>query len=119
MSKQIEELKNNQKEVNTSDLQKENNLLKTKVSNIEKDITNFIKSTKTFENILGSQKCIFDKAGLGFESYKKQKLYKDFFIPQEKPREFKCNFCYKKGHLEMFFFKKKHIQEQSKNNLKR
>jgi hypothetical protein len=110
MSKQIDELKNNQKELITSDIQTENNMLKTKVSNHEKDITNFGKSTKTFENILSSQKCIFDKGGIGFESNKKRKLYKDFFIPQEKPKQFKCNLCHKNGHLELFCHKKIHIR---------
>jgi hypothetical protein len=115
MTKQIKELQN-KKEVNSSISQKENVLLKERVSILEKDITNFIKNTETFNNILGSQKCIFDKAGLGFETYKKQKLYKDLFIPQ-KTEEFKCKFCHKKGHVELFCFKKKHKQEQSKNKL--
>jgi hypothetical protein len=115
MTKQIKEFQN-KKEDNSSNFQKENILLKEKVSTLEKDITNFIKTTETFNNILGSQKGIFDKAGLGFETYKKQKLYKDFFIPQ-KIEEFKCKFCHKKGHIEMFCFKKKHKQEQTKNKL--
>jgi cell division septum initiation protein DivIVA len=115
MTKQIKEFQN-KKEDNSSNFQKENISLKEKVSTLEKDITNFIKTTETFNNILGSQRGIFDKAGLGFETYKKQKLYKDFFIPP-KNEEFKCKFCHKKGHIEMFCFKKKHKQEQSKNKL--
>jgi chromosome segregation ATPase len=80
MTKQIKEFQN-KKEDNSSNFQKENISLKEKVSTLEKDITNFIKTTETFNSILGSQKGIFDKAGLGFETYKKQKLYKDLLIP--------------------------------------
>jgi hypothetical protein len=59
MTKQIKEFQN-RKEDNSSDFQKENILLKEKVSTLEKDITNFIKTTETFNNILGSQRGIFD-----------------------------------------------------------
>jgi len=70
---------------------------------LRNDLTLFIKSTKTFQNIIGSQVEMSNHTGLGFDASKHKKLYKNFFIPE------KCSFCDKKGHSESLCFHKKRI----------
>jgi len=83
----------------------ENDLLKIEIKELRNDLNHFIKSTETFQNIMGSQAGIFDKAGLGFDISKNQKMYENFFIPEKD--KMKCSFCNKNGHLERFCFHKK------------
>ncbi|XP_045791421.1 uncharacterized protein LOC123886125 [Trifolium pratense] len=124
-NRKLEELRENQKEQIKPNIQIENRILKENISKLENDINKFVKSTKTFENILGSQKCSSSKTGLGFENYNNQKLYKKLFVPN-KPI-YKCSYCHKEGHLEPFCFRKsrqqnyhrKYLLERSQNNLKK
>ena len=44
----------------------ENKKLKLKVKNLNKIVTNFTNGKKNLNNLLGSQRCIFDKAGIGY-----------------------------------------------------
>jgi hypothetical protein len=127
MSKQIVEIRKNQNILECSKLKEENVLLKSKVSELENDLRKFFTSTKTFDNILGSQFGMFDKAGLGYRPFQKMKLYENFFLPQKqkKIQKYKCTFCHKEGHLEKFCFKKRDREqfllhkEHSHNNLRR
>ena len=50
---------------------------------------------------LTSQKCIFDKQGLGFKSSKNQKYFKNYFVKKstsESPST-TCNFCGRGWHI--------------------
>jgi len=60
----------------------ENNVLKKNAHKLKNDITNFVKSTKTFQKIMGSQVSAFDKACMVFKTNHKQKLYEIFFFPE-------------------------------------
>jgi hypothetical protein len=53
------------------------------------------------ENILNSQRCVFDKSGLGYKPYKNEKYFKNFFVKAKSSNEsfHICNFCNKNGHL--------------------
>jgi hypothetical protein len=100
-------------------LQKENINLKLNMFALEKDLSKFVTSTKTLENIMGSQIRCLNKAGLG----SKQNLYKDFFGPkkEKKVRKLFCSYCHTQGH-KRFFCHKKVLQEKkdhSLNNLQR
>lgn len=44
------------------------------------DINTFVKSTKTFQKIMGSQSCVFDKVGLDFENLKIKRYMKTSFF---------------------------------------
>ena len=50
--------------------------------------------------ILGKQRCVFDKEGLGYKPDKQQKFYKNFFASTQKnsSRFLICFYCGKKGH---------------------
>ena len=69
MSEKQRELNRKQKDIlsKPSEIQKENILLKKEVEELKNDLTCFIKSTETFQNILGSQKESAKESGLGFK----------------------------------------------------
>ena len=58
----------------------ENKELKLKVENLNKILTNFTNGKKNLDNLLGSQRCVFDKAGIGYNSKIKEKHYKKFSL---------------------------------------
>jgi len=76
----------------------ENTILKREVKELRNDLSQFIKSTKSFQKIIGSQIAEFDKFGLGFNQ-----IYENCLTPQR----LQCSFCNKNGHHESFFFHKK------------
>ena len=101
----VENIQNSQsKEVfeNKDDSQKENIILKKNVLQLKNDISNFVKSTETFQKIMGPQVSVFDKACIGFKTNQNQKLYENFFIPEKGTKtceRYKCTYCEKNGHL--------------------
>ena len=51
--------------------------------------------------ILASQKCVFDKRGLGYKSSKNEKYFKNYFVKEstsESPSTI-CSFCGIGGHI--------------------
>jgi len=82
MSEKQRELNRKQKDIlsKPSEIQKENILLKKEVEELKNDLTCFIKSTETFQNILGSQKETAKKSGLGFKDPSK---LVDSFVPKK------------------------------------
>lgn len=63
----------------------EKNVLKKNVHQLKNDITNFVKSTETFQNIIGAQRNGFDKTCIGFKE-QKHKLYKNLFYSRKKQK---------------------------------
>ncbi|GAV57181.1 zf-CCHC domain-containing protein/UBN2 domain-containing protein, partial [Cephalotus follicularis] len=82
MSNEIENLKKeNSKYINEIDsLQKENEKLKIEIDVLKKTFSKFSNSSAKLDNFLGLQRCVFDKAGLGFEEMKNIKHFKNFFV---------------------------------------
>ena len=70
----------------------------------------FSKGQSNFETILASQKCVFGKAGLGFNAHSKKrpflKPFSSFFekesIELSKQLVVSCFYCTKKGHSVRF-----------------
>ena len=56
---------------------------------------------KKIEMILASQKCVFDKQGLGFKSSKNQKYFKNYFVRESASASSSttCNFFGRGGHI--------------------
>ena len=56
---------------------------------------------KSFEMILASQKCVFDKQGLRFKSSKNQKYFKNYFVKESisASPSTTCKFCGKWWHI--------------------
>ncbi|GAV61674.1 hypothetical protein CFOL_v3_05201, partial [Cephalotus follicularis] len=77
----------------STDLKEENEDLKIKVDALQKSFYTFSNSSKKLENLLGLQKCVFDKAGLGYDEMNNVKHYKNFF---ERKKEFEKEIIKKK-----------------------
>jgi len=95
MSEQQKEMNRKQKGIltKTSEIQKENTLLKKEVEKLKNDLTCFIKSTETFQNILGSQGGTAEKSGLGFKD--PNKILKSFVPEKEIKMKIICSCCNK------------------------
>ena len=50
------------------------------------------------DNLLDSQRCVFDKAGIGYNLKVKEKQYKKFFINEKFLKILICEYCGKLGH---------------------
>ncbi|GAV73885.1 zf-CCHC domain-containing protein/UBN2 domain-containing protein, partial [Cephalotus follicularis] len=59
-------------------LEKENRNLKEEREALKKTFSKFSNSSEKLENLLGMQRCAFDKAGLGYEEMNNVKLYQTF-----------------------------------------
>ena len=112
MSEKQKELNRKQKGILAlpSELQKENKLLKKEVETLKNDLTGFIKSTETFQNILGSQNESAKKSGLGFKDPSK---IIESFVPKKPIMRMKCSFCDRLGHNESVCYVKKKLIRQS------
>ena len=51
--------------------------------------------------ILASQKCVFDKRGLGYKFSKNEKYFKNYFVKESTSESSStiCNFCGRGGHI--------------------
>ena len=77
------------------EIQKENTLLKKEVEGLKNDLTCFIQSTETFQNILGSQNESTKKSGLRF---KDPSEIIESFIPKKAELKMKCSYCNRLRH---------------------
>nr|KYP62970.1 hypothetical protein KK1_017531 [Cajanus cajan] len=76
------------------------NRFKEEIRNLRSTLAKFTSGRNNLDIILGKQKCVFDKEGLGYNPQKQQKKYKNFFIPSQ-VTSFPfttCFYCAKKGH---------------------
>ncbi|GAV78392.1 LOW QUALITY PROTEIN: zf-CCHC domain-containing protein/UBN2 domain-containing protein [Cephalotus follicularis] len=96
-------------------LVKENKNLKEEIEALKKTFSRFSNSSEKLENLLGMQRCVFDKAGLGYEEMNNVKLYQTFFDRNEKiekenietKKKIMCDYCGKIGHTSFTCFHKK------------
>jgi len=86
-----------------------------KIKDLKISLTKFSIGKNNLDIILGKQRHVFDKAGLGYKTNKQQKFYKNFFASTQKYSfPFLTYFyCGKKGHgTSTCYFKK------NSNNIK-
>ncbi|GAV61929.1 zf-CCHC domain-containing protein [Cephalotus follicularis] len=76
----------------------ENEKLKIEIDALKKSFSIFSNSIAKLENLLGLQRCVFDKAGLGFKEMKNVKHFKNLFVKKNEPK-IVCNYCGKLGHV--------------------
>ncbi|GAV79730.1 zf-CCHC domain-containing protein/UBN2 domain-containing protein, partial [Cephalotus follicularis] len=62
------------------DFMEENEKLKIEIDSLKKSFSIFSNSSEKLDNLLGLQRCVFDKAGLGYEEMKEVKHFKNFFV---------------------------------------
>ena len=61
-------------------LMKENEVFKKKSNVINEIVIKFTSGQKNLEKLLSTQKCVFDKARLGYKPKLKQKYHKNYFV---------------------------------------
>ncbi|GAV79824.1 hypothetical protein CFOL_v3_23287 [Cephalotus follicularis] len=110
MSKEIETLKNeNSNYINeieilnvslklSNDFKEENENLKLEIDALKKTFSKFSNSSDKLDNLLGLQRCVFDKTGLGYEEMKNVKHFNNFFVNKNEPK-ITCNYCGRLGHI--------------------
>ncbi|GAV66124.1 zf-CCHC domain-containing protein/UBN2 domain-containing protein, partial [Cephalotus follicularis] len=64
----------------SNDFMKENEKLKIEIDALKKTFSTFSNSSTKLDNLLGLQRCVFDKAGLGYEEMKNVKHFNNFFV---------------------------------------
>ncbi|GAV79835.1 zf-CCHC domain-containing protein [Cephalotus follicularis] len=62
------------------DFMEENEKLKIEIDALKKSFSTFSNSSAKLDNLLGLQRCVFDKAGLSYEEMKNVKHFKNFFV---------------------------------------
>ena len=67
------------KDFSSKTLEKENDDLKKQVEDLTKPLTKFTLKEQNLNILLGKQRFVFDKAGLGFNPTFKEKKYNNFF----------------------------------------
>ncbi|GAV83188.1 hypothetical protein CFOL_v3_26638, partial [Cephalotus follicularis] len=104
MSKKIENLKNensyHKNEIYilnvslklSNDFEEENKKLKLEIDALKKTFSKFSNSSDKLDNLLGLQRCVFDKAGLGYEEMNNVKHLNNFFVKKVEPK-ISCNYC--------------------------
>ncbi|KAH9802698.1 hypothetical protein KPL71_001497 [Citrus sinensis] len=67
-------------ESHMNDLKNENEMLRKKSNELNEIVLKFTNGQKMLDNLLNSQKCVFDKSGIGYKPNLKQKFYKSYFV---------------------------------------
>ncbi|GAV90355.1 hypothetical protein CFOL_v3_33764 [Cephalotus follicularis] len=120
MSKESESLKNeNSNYINeieilnvslklSNDFKEENENLRLQIDALKKTFSKFSNSSDKLDNLLGLQRCVFDKVGQGYGEMNNVKHFNNFFV---KKNELKiiCNYCGKLGHISISCFLKKKL----------
>ncbi|GAV76853.1 hypothetical protein CFOL_v3_20326 [Cephalotus follicularis] len=76
----------------------ENEKLKIEIDALKKTFSKFSNSSEKLDNLLGLQRCVFDKAGLCYDQMKNVKHFQNFFVKKVEP-QICCNYCGKIGHI--------------------
>ncbi|GAV61676.1 hypothetical protein CFOL_v3_05203 [Cephalotus follicularis] len=125
MSKEIENLKNensyHKNEIDilnvslklSNDFEEENKKLKLEIDALKKTFSKFSNSSDKLDNLLGLQRCVFDKAGLGYEEMNNVKHFKNFFVKKNEPK-ISCNYCGRLGHISTSCSYRKNIGKTKK-----
>ncbi|GAV69193.1 LOW QUALITY PROTEIN: zf-CCHC domain-containing protein/UBN2 domain-containing protein, partial [Cephalotus follicularis] len=84
LSKEIDDLKSENRkllnEIESLKNRNKNEKLKIEIDALKKTFTKFSNSSDKLDNLLGLQRCVFDKAGLGYDEMKNVKHFKNFFV---------------------------------------
>ncbi|KAH9792213.1 hypothetical protein KPL71_004031 [Citrus sinensis] len=84
------------------ELMKENEVLKKKSNELNQIVLKFTNGQKMLDNLLNSQKCVFDKGGIGYKPNLKQKYYKSYFVKTTLINDqIVCHYCNQNGHMKL------------------
>ena len=87
-------------ESHMNDLKNENEMLRKKSNELNEIVLKFTNGQKMLDNLLNSQKCVFDKSGIGYKPNLKQKFYKSYFVKNTSiNNQIVCHYCNQDGHM--------------------
>ncbi|GAV79893.1 hypothetical protein CFOL_v3_23356 [Cephalotus follicularis] len=86
----------------------ENEKLKIEIDALKKTFSKFSNSSDKLDNLLGLQRSVFHKAGLGYDEMKNVKHFKIFFLKKSE-QNMSCNYCGRLGHISTSCFYRKNI----------
>ena len=85
------------------ELKKENEMLKKKNNELNEIVLKFTNRQKMLDNLLNSQKCVFDKGGIGYKPNLKQKYYKNYFVSNTSINNQVICYCNQDGHMKNIY----------------
>jgi cell division protein FtsB len=82
-------------------LEEENTKLKETIKDLTKTLAKFVNGKENLDMLLGRQRCVFNKEGLGYTPENKQKFYKNFFVKEfcSNSSFTTCKSCGRNGHI--------------------
>jgi len=85
------------------------NKFKEEIVDLKNDLAQFTLGKNDLDIILGRQRCVFDKVGLGYNLENQQKMYTNFFASTQKTSSpfLTCFYCGKKGHSALICYIRK------------
>ncbi|GAV84089.1 hypothetical protein CFOL_v3_27533 [Cephalotus follicularis] len=95
------------------DFKEENEKLKLEIDALKKTFSKFSNSSDKLDSLLGLQRCVFDKAGLGYEEMNNVKHFSNFFVKKVEPK-ISCNYCGRLGHVSTSCFHRKNFGKTKK-----
>ena len=81
-------------------LKSKNEELNNEVNNLRRILAKFTLGRDALDKLLGKQRMVFDKAGLGYKQNTKQKSYSTYFVKasNQVKSSIVCDYCCRKGH---------------------
>ncbi|GAV78873.1 hypothetical protein CFOL_v3_22338 [Cephalotus follicularis] len=102
----------------TISLEKENETLKVEIDALKKTFSKFSNSSEKLDKLLGLQRCVFNKAGLGYDEMNNIKHFQKYLEKKDKQKissSMTCNYCKRHGHTTHTCYRRKN--EMHKRNL--
>ena len=96
-----------------SELTSKNDELNATILDLTTCLEKFTKGQKNLDLLLGSQRCVYDRAGIGYNTSTKQKLYKNIFVESSSSstQKISCTFCNTEGHTKHTCYVKKCVRK--------
>ncbi|GAV83570.1 hypothetical protein CFOL_v3_27016, partial [Cephalotus follicularis] len=97
----------------SNDFEEENKKIKLEIDALKKNFFKFSNSSDKLDNLLGLQRCVFNKAGLSYEEMNNVKHFNNFFVKKVEPK-ISCNYCGRLGHISTSCSYRKNIGKTKK-----
>ncbi|GAV89344.1 hypothetical protein CFOL_v3_32761 [Cephalotus follicularis] len=107
---ELECLSNKSLDDKTISLEKENETLKVEIDALKKTFSKFSNSSEKLDNFLGLQRCVFNKAGLGYDEMNNVKHFQKYLEKKDNQKissSRTCNYCKRYGHTTHTCYHKK------------
>ncbi|GAV74999.1 hypothetical protein CFOL_v3_18479 [Cephalotus follicularis] len=91
-------------------LEKENETVKVEIDALKKTFSKFSNSSEKLDKLLGLQRCVFNKSGLGYDEMNNVKHFQKYLEKKDKQNissSMTCNYCNRHGHTTHICYRKK------------